>query len=74
MSYQDHSEFERLKHADVSQGKRVAALLARVAELEQGLREACELTVSVAADSWRDDPVFGRIAKLRALADDVPPR
>jgi hypothetical protein len=28
-SYQDRSEFERLKHADVSQGKRIAELLAK---------------------------------------------
>lgn len=28
MSYQDRSEFERLKHADVEQGKRIAELLA----------------------------------------------
>jgi len=34
MSYQDRSEFTRLKHADVAQSKRVAELLGRLEQVE----------------------------------------
>jgi hypothetical protein len=34
MSYQDRSEFTRLKHADVAQGKRIAELLGRLEQVE----------------------------------------
>jgi len=42
MSYQDRSEFTRLKHADVAQGKRVAELLGRLEQVQKVVEAARE--------------------------------
>ncbi len=42
---------------------------ARITSLSSALREACDLAVSMAADSWRDDPEFVRLAALKGLAN-----
>jgi hypothetical protein len=39
-------------------------------QLRAALKEACDLAVSMASDSWRDDPEFDRIAELRKLTSD----
>lgn len=70
MTYQERSEFSRLKHADVDQGRRIAELLGENAALRALLAEAIDL----AEEGWDyASPYFkdkhdstGRICALKA--------
>ncbi len=74
MSYQQRSEFERLKIADVSQGKRIADQIATIAALRAALVEACDMLM-MQPERRAELQVLGwsegsRIAELRKLAGD----
>jgi hypothetical protein len=69
MSYADRSEFERLKRADIDQGKCVAELIAKIERLRAALDKALHL-IHVPDHNW-DDSHHATLDEIEALAKDL---